>query len=302
MSEFLHVGLFGSAGSGKSTMGLSFNGVEQNVFGSSEELTAKNFPERVKSGDILPPMKLDWMEFLKPEERSYFDGTTKDEAYIKSTEIDQEKKLRELQQLATARKIIRYRRYILKTKDDLANGRRPELKTLFLDNGTPFLNDYLDYQTVVFGHKYKTTAGNWDSIKFSMDYAKELDDFFELFNSLQCNTVASFHIKQAVDEETSSKVDFMKDAQKGVRHSKEWHPMIMGQFKYNVTGKFDYAFYVRQVDELGKPNRFIGTLELDSVNGVGKSRIQPFDNPKSIEIPKNTFYSFLVSSINKKLV
>ena len=64
-----HIGLMSCPGGGKSTMGLSAPGVEQHVFGSSEELTSENFPERKKSGDILPIVKPDWMDYLKLEER-----------------------------------------------------------------------------------------------------------------------------------------------------------------------------------------------------------------------------------------
>jgi len=62
----IHAGLFGQPGSSKTTVGLSFPGVEQHVFGSSEEFTAINFKHRT---DILPHIKWDWMDFLTAEEK-----------------------------------------------------------------------------------------------------------------------------------------------------------------------------------------------------------------------------------------
>ena len=283
-----HVGLFGQPGSSKSTCGDSFPGIEAHIFGSSEELTLENFRH---PKDILPILKWDWMDFLTPEEKAKLFADTTDEV-----EADKLKKL------GTARKIKKYRRYILQTKDDLKNGKRPELKSIFLDNGTPFFEQYRDWFDVVFGSKYVTSSGNFDSIKASIDFASEVSDFLELFNSLECNTVMSFHVTMAVDEETAAKVDFMNDAKKGIKHQKEFQPMITGKIKYALAGKFDFAFFLYAEENPGMPNKYIAKLEADSANvGIAKSRIQPFDKPNRIELPKGTFYDFLDGAVKKKL-
>lgn len=283
-----HVGVFGQPGTSKSTCGLSFPGVEQHVFGSSEELTAVNFTGRT---DILPPVKWDWMEFLTPEEKAkMFDEKTDDAG------------LDHLRRLGTARKIKKYRRYILQLKDELNNGKRPELKTVFLDNGTPFLEQYRDWFDIVFGFKYTTSAGNFDSIKASIDFASEVSDFIELFNSLPCHTVMSFHVSMAVDEETAAKVDFMGDAKKGIKHSKEFQPLVVGKIKYQLAGKFDFAFFLLAEESPGQANKYIAKLEADSANvGIAKSRIQPFDKPGRIELPKGLFFDLLDGAIKKKV-
>lgn len=285
---FYHVGVFGQPGASKSTCGLSFPGVEQHVFGSSEELTAKNFVGRT---DILPALKWDWMDFLTPDEKTKLFKDETDDAALDN-----------LKKLGTARKIKKYRRYILQLKDELKQGKRPELKTVFLDNGTPFLDQYRDWFDVVFGNKYTTSQGNYDSIKASIDFASEVSDFMETFNSLECNTVMSFHVAMAVDEETAAKVDFMGDAKKGIKHSKEFQPLVVGKMKYHLAGKFDFAFFLYAEDSPGLPNKYIAKLEADSANvGIAKSRIQPFPKPGRIELPKGTFFNLLDEAIKKNL-
>jgi len=66
---FHRVALLGSPGTGKSTAGLSYPGVEQHVWGSSEEDTAQSFIGRE---DILPAVKPDWFDVLTDEERAKF--------------------------------------------------------------------------------------------------------------------------------------------------------------------------------------------------------------------------------------
>jgi len=285
---FYHVGLFGQPGSSKSTCGLSFPGVEQHVFGSSEEFTAVNFSHRK---DILPALKWDWMDFLTAEEKvKLFDENTKD------TDADQ------LKVLGTARKIKKYRRYVMQLKDEIKNGKRPELKTVFLDNGTPFFDQFKDYVNVVHQAKFITSAGNYDSIKFSMTYSEEVSDFLELFNSLECNTVMSFHVEMTVDQESAAKVDFLNDSKKGIKYPKEFNPMISGKIKYAIAGKFDFAFFLSTEENPGQPNRYIAKLEADSANvGIAKGRIQPFEKGGRIELPKGTFYEFLDGAVRKKL-
>lgn len=285
---FYHAGFFGQPGSSKTTCGLSFPGVEQHVFGSSEEFTAINFNHRK---DILPIVKLDWMDFLTPEEKAKL---FKDEVSDQDAEA--------IKKLGTARKIKKYRRYILQLKDTLKSGTRPELKTVFLDNGTPFLEQYRDWFDVVYETKYRTAQGNYDSIKASIDFASEVSEFLELFNSLECHTAMSFHVQMAVDEETAAKVDFMGDAKKGIRYAKEFQPMVVGKIKYALAGKFDLAFFLASEESPGQPNKYIAKLEADSANvGVAKGRTQPFEKGGRIELPKGTFFDFLDSTIKKSI-
>lgn len=288
-----HVGIFGQPGASKSTIGLSFPGVEQHVFGSSEEFTANNFPERKASGDILPPLKWDWMEFLSEEEKAKL-FSAKDEDY--------DKILPQMQQLGTARKIRKYRRYILQLKSDILTGKRPELKSVFLDNGTPFMAQYRDWFDITQGHRFITEKGNYDSIKASIAFNDEMSSFVEEFNSLPCNTVMSFHVQMAVDQETAAKVDFMNDSKKGIKYAKEFQPMITGSFKYHIAGKFDFAFFVSAEENPGQNNKYIAKLEADSANvGIAKGRIQPFDKASRIELPKGTFFDLLDGAVKKKL-
>ena len=283
---YYHVGFFGQPGSGKSSCGLSFPGVEQHVFGSSEELTAVNFSGR---SDILPPIKLDWMDFLlEDEKKKFFDDKTSEQ------ELDL------LKRSATARMIKKYRRGILALKEDLKQGKRTELKTIFLDNGTPFLDYYRDWMDYYYADRYKTAVGNYDSIKASIDFNQQASDFLELFNSLPCNTAMSFHVKMTVDEETAAKVDFMGDAKKGIKYPKEFNPLVTGAIKYQLGGKFDFAFFLQTEENPGQPNKYIAKLEADSANvGIAKGRIQPFPKGGRIELAKGEFFNMLDEAIKK---
>ena len=282
-----HVGLFGQPGSSKSTCGLSFPGVEQHIFGSSEELTAVNFSGRT---DILKPIKLDWMDFFLPEERIKF---------FKDETTEQEMDL--LKRSATARMIKKYRRYILQLKEEIKAGKRPELKTVFLDNATPFLDYYRDWMDFYYESKFRTKEGNYDSIKASIEFSVQALDFIELFNSLECNTVMSFHVKMTVDEETAAKVDFMNDSKKGIKYPKEFNPLVTGSLRYQLAGKFDFAFFLQTEENPGQANKYVAKLEADSANvGIAKGRIQPFDKGGRIELPKGTFFDLLDGAVKKK--
>ncbi len=291
MGDYIHAGVFGVPGSGKTKAGLSFPGVELHVFGSSEEYSIKNFPARVKSGDILKPIKLDWMDFLKPEEKEKLFKEDSDDIVMAN-----------IKKVGVARKIRNYRRYLLLLKDILKTNKRPELKTVFLDNGTPFLDEYRDWFDVVFEKKYITDKGNYDSIKASIDFASEVSDFIKEFNELECNTVMSFHVEMAVSLEDASKVNFMKDGISGIKYAKEFQPMVTGKMKYHLAGKFDYAFFLASEENPGLPNKYIAKLEADSANvGIAKGRIQPFPKGSRIELPDGTFYDFLNKAIETKL-
>jgi len=285
---FHRTAFLGCPGASKSTCGLSYPGVEQHVFGSSEEDTALNFPHR---SDILKPVKLDWFDCLTDAEKAKF-----------SDEKVTEDEVARLTKTARAKNIARYRRYLYQLKSDLVAGKRPELKTVFLDNGTPFCQDFQDYVEVVFSKEFLTEQGNFNSIKFSIKYQSELTDFLRFFYSLPCHTVMSFHIAQALDEETAARANFMEDTKKGIKHAKEWQPLIYGKAKYVLAGIPTWAFYLWCEENPGQLNKYFAKLEADSANvGVAKSRIQPFDKPSKIELPNGTFYEFLEGAVQKKL-
>src|SRR3990167_11094109 len=115
---FHRTALLAQPGGGKSTCGLSYPGVEQHVFGSSEEDTALNFPHRK---DILTPIKMDWFECLNDAEKAKFSDEK-----VSETEVAQ------LTKTARAKNIAKYRRYLYQLKNDLGQGKRPEVKTVFL--------------------------------------------------------------------------------------------------------------------------------------------------------------------------
>ena len=284
---YYHVALLGQPGCGKSLSGLSFPGVEHSIFGSSEELTAVNFKGRK---DILPIVKLDWVDFLLPEEKEKF-----------SKEETSEQDMDVLKRAGKARMIKKYRRYILQLKEDLKAGKRPELKTVFLDNGTPFFDDFRDWMDFYYEKKFATAQGNYDSIKASIEFSVQASDFLELFNSLPCHTVMSFHVQMTVDEENASKVNFMDDSKKGIKYPKEFNPLVIGSLKYKLAGKFDFAFFLQTEENPGQPNKYIAKLEADSQNvGIAKGRLQPFDIGRRIELPYCGFYELLNNAIAKK--
>ena len=142
MSNKVNLAVLGCPGSGKSCFGLSAPGVEQHVFGSSEDTTAENFSWRA---DILKPVKFSWYDSLKDEEKPKFVDEN-------VSEIDVAK----LMQVARARNIAKYRRYLYGLKNAFAKGERQDLKTIFMDNGTPFSQDFEDYVRITFGHEFTT--------------------------------------------------------------------------------------------------------------------------------------------------
>lgn len=285
---FHRVAFLGSPGASKSTCGLSYPGVEQHVWGSSEEDTALSFKGRA---DILPPLKLDWFDCLTEEERAKF-----------SDEKTSEVEIARLTKIARAKNVAKYRRYIYKLKDDLSKSKRPELKAVFLDNGTPFSQDFQDYVEVVFEKEFMTDKGNYNSIAFSIKFQTEFTDFLRLFYSLPCHTLISFHVAMTLDEETASKANFMEDTKKGIKYSKEWQPLVYGKAKYALAGIPTYAFFLWAEESPGSLNKYYAKLEADSASvGLAKSRLQPFDKPSKIELPKGMFYEFLNKAIESKL-
>jgi len=287
MENFHRTALLGQPGSGKSTVGLSHPGVEQHVWGSSEEDSAINFSGR---SDILPPVKMDWFDCLTDVEKDKF---------VSDKTLETE--IARITKVARAKNVTRYRRYLYSIKRDILAGKRKELKTIFLDNGTPFSNEFQDYVEIIYSSEFMTDKGNFNSIKFSIKYQTEFTDFLRLFYSLPCHTIMSFHIAMTLDEETASKADFMKDTQKGIKYPKEWQPMIYGKAKYVLAGIPTWAFYLWAEESAGKKNEYYGKLEADSSNvGIAKSRVQPFEKPSRIKIPQNTFYDFLSDALKSK--
>ena len=203
MTLYHRVAFLGSPGTSKTTCGLSYPGVEQSVWGSAEEDTALNFSGRK---DILPPVKLDWFDCLTDVEKQKF---TDDKV--------SEMEIGKLTKIARAKNIARYRRYLYSVKNDLLAGKRPELKTIFLDNFTPFALEFQDYVEIVYANEFMTEKGNFNSIKFSIKYQQEISDFLRFFVSIPCHTILSCHIAMAVDEEVAAKVNFMEDTAKGIK-------------------------------------------------------------------------------------
>jgi len=284
---FHRIAFLGSPGSAKTTCGLSYPGVEQHPWGSAEEDTALSFTGR---DDILPPVKMDWYDCLTEAEQAKFTDDKVNEAEIGV-----------LTKRARAKNIAKYRRYLYSIKNDLKAGKRKELKTIFLDNFTPFSLDFQDYVEVVYENEFMTEKGNFNSIKFSMKFQQEISDFLRFFVSLPCHTVMSAHVSMTVDEETAAKVDFMKDAGK-IKYQKEWQPLIMGKSKYIFAGIFTWAFFLHVEDMAGQPSKYYAKLEADSSNvGVAKARVQPFENPRRINFPKNDFYSTFNRAIEESI-
>src|SRR3990167_5488624 len=174
------IAFLGSPGVGKSSMGLSFPGVEHHCFGSSEDTTAANFIGRT---DILPPVKLDWYDTLTEEEKAKF-----------TDEKVSELEIALLTKKGRSKNVARYRRYLYQVKNALLAKTRPELQTVFLDNLTPLAQEFEDYVEVVWGKDFVTKEGNFDTIAYYKRYASELTDFLRLFMSLPCHTVLSCHV------------------------------------------------------------------------------------------------------------
>ena len=271
----------GLPGTSKSTCGLSFPGVEQNVWGAGEELTAKNFSNR---SDILPHRKWDWFNYLSDEDKVKLVDESK-EAWEKDIIINK----------AKYKCICAFESYIYKLKVEIPQDKRPELKTFFLDNGTPFADTYKAYVLIKHEDDIITDKGNFDGRKFYPKYATDLSTFFQTLVSLPINVVVAFHTQYSVDEENAAKV-MEKEGQK---LPKEWLPDIEGRLRFQLGGLFSYAFFLKVVEEPGKGNTYIAKLEADeSTVGIAKSRFQPFENPRKIVLPKNNFYEFLVENIN----
>ena len=280
------VAVLGSPGTGKSTLGLSYPGVEQHEFGSSESTTALNFVGRT---DILPPVKLDWYDTLTEEERAKF-----------SDEKVSELEVAQLSKKGRAKNVARYRRYLYGLKSDLLVKKRPEVQSVFLDNLTPFANEFEDYVEIVWGKDFVTKDGNFDTISYYKRYASELTDFIRLFMSLPCHTILSCHVAMLASEEAGANVKFLEQAKSPLR--KEWQPLLTGKVRNVLAGIPDYVFFLKVEESPGQPTKYVAKLEADEQNvGVAKPRVQPFQNPRRIEFPKNQFYPVFNQALEEYL-
>lgn len=287
-TPLLHkIAFVGQPGSGKTTAGLSYPGVEQHVWGGSEEMTALGFVGRK---DILKPVKLDW-----------FDTLTETEKAKMSDEKVTEQEVSLLQKTARTRNVIRYRRYLYQLKSDIKSGKRPELKTVLLDNLTPFSLEFDDYIEVVYGKEFITKDGNFDTISFYKRYASEFIDFCRLFMSLECHCVMAVHVAMVGGEEASANTQFMKAAGMGGM-KKEWQPMITGKAKFIFAGIPDWMFFLKTEESPGQATKYIAKLEADDSNiGAAKARLQPFVNPRRIIFPQNDAFNFFDNALKHYL-
>lgn len=281
MSTFRKIAVLGSPGAGKSLFGLSAPGVEMHQWGSNEFTSALNFAERK---DILPPVKFDWYDTLDDAEKAKL----VDEK-VTETEVSL------LIQKARAKNIMRYRRYLYGLKANIG-----DRKTIFLDNGTPFAQDFEDYVRVVYAREFETKEGNFNSIGFAIKYKNELSDFLRVITELPCNVIMSFHIVMTLDEANAAKANFMSDTAKGIRYPKEWQPMVMGAAKYILPGIFDWVFFMYTKEMPGQATQYLAKLEADdSTVGNAKARLQPFDNPREIQFPYKKGFEFLDNAITQ---
>ena len=270
------VAFLGTPGTGKSTMGLSYPGVEHHVWGASEEVSALNFMGRT---DILPPVKLDWFEVLKPEEQA--------KLYSESTS---ELEVAQLNKVGRARNVARYRRYLYQLKQDLIAKKRPELQSVFLDNFAPFAQEFEDYVEIVWGKDFVTKEGNFDTISYYKRFTNELTDFLRFFNGLPCHRLISCHVSMVASEEVAANTAFLQAAKIGGL-KKEWQPLITGRSRFMLASIPDWVFFCKVEETPGQATKYVTKLEADESNvGVAKPRIQPYVNPRRICYTRNQFY------------
>jgi len=279
--------LLGEPGAGKSTCGLSYPGVQQHCWGSTEDDTALGFKGRE---DILAPVKFNWRDCLTDKERLLFEKPDE-----KVDVLIRHKQLLPIINKAKARNVARYLDYLESLSIRIKHGNEPRLKTVFLDNFTPFSEDLWVYTEMLHGDDY----GDKQAFKLHGDYQNYLSHVLDLLIGMDCHTVVSCHVQMVLDEETSAKTNFLEQSKVAVR--KEWQPYLMGKYKFRLAGKFTFAFYLYTETSPGQPTKYLAKVEADSQNvGVGKARVQPFDNPRKIVLPKGTFYQFLEDALERK--
>lgn len=290
----LSVLLLGEPGVGKTLAGLSFPGVEHHVWGSREHDTAMNFQGRT---DILPPVTMNWQDEYTAKDREEIAKIEKS-----ADDILVKRKMKEIyRDKAKARAVAKYFDYLESLKGEIEAGKRPELKTIFLDNFTPYQEDLWTYTTMLHGSDY-TEKNQWN---LHTDFQNDIKHTFDLYDKLGLNVVVSCHVSMDLEEETKAKTNFLEQAK--VANRKEWFPNMQGKFKYQLAGKFSYAFYMFTEEALGQDTKYFSKIICDSQNvGVAKNRFNPFEgnsehqSGRKIKMPKGSFYQFLSEAINKQ--
>lgn len=273
--------LMGEAGAGKSTAGLSYPGVEMISWGSTEEATIGGFTGRK---DILPPVKFQWRDYITEAEHASIA-----KIMASGDDLTQDKQIAPLHDKARARAVSKLFKYLEQTYHDVKSGKRPDLKTLMLDNFSPLSQDIMVYTTMLHGDEIseKESFKIWDKFYFYCDKV------FDLMNAIDTHSIVTCHVAMALDEEVAAKVPFFEQTK--VMSKKDWQPFVTGKYKFRIKSKFDYAFFLYNEEELGKPMKYYAELA-----GLGKGRINPFEGKQKIELPKGTFYDFFNEAINKQ--
>jgi hypothetical protein len=261
--------------------GLSFPGVEQHVFGSTEHHTAEGFVGRT---DILSPLVFDWRSHFLDKERKAIEEIKKKHEDI----LDQKKEIIPFENKARARMIDKYLDHLDQMVLDINGGKRPEVKTVFVDNFTPLSEDLWNYAEVMYAKNYteKTEFKLWG------DYYFLCDKVLDALNKMDCNAVVACHVKMGLDEDIAAKVPFFKQTE--VASKKDWQPFVGGQYKFKLKSKFDYSAFMFTEEPLGQPTKYFADFR-----GLGKARVKPFED-KPILVPKGSFYKFLSEAINKQ--
>lgn len=280
---FIKTLLLGESGSGKSTAGLSFPGVLQIVFGSTEEYTAVGFKDR---SDILPAVKFEWRDCLNDKDKEAV-------AKIRSAgdELTQDKQIAPIYDKARARAISRFFAYLDNLYDEIKSGKRPEIKTVMIDNWSPLSQELLTYTQML----HSDEVSEKESFKMWEKYYFYCDRVFDALNAMPVNAVVTSHVSMNLPEELASKVSFFDQAKSNVALKKDWECHMVGKYKFRIKGKFDYAFFLYNEEELGKPIQYYAELA-----GLGKGRINPFEGVGKIKLPKGKFYDFFNDAINKQ--
>lgn len=273
--------LMGEAGAGKSTAGLSYTGVEQIVWGSTEETTSEGFKGRT---DILKPVKFQWRDCITEAEH-----TAIAKIMASGDELSQDKMIAPIHDKARARAVSKLFKYLDQLYHDVKAGKRPELKTVMLDNFSPLSQDIMVYTLALHGDEIseKESFKIWDKFYFYCDKV------FDLMNAIDAHAIVTCHVAMALDEEVASKVPFFEQTK--VMSKKDWQPFVTGKYKFRIKSKFDYAFFLYNEEELGKPMQYYAEL-----SGLGKGRIDPFEGNGKIKIPKGNFYQFINEALHKQ--
>jgi len=280
----LKVLVAGLPGTGKSTSGLSFHKageIEHHVWGVGEEETHGNFP-----GAPIKTVKLLWRDCLSDAEKDQI----ADDKTLESV-IDQ------LEEKAKYLNILRYKKYIYRVNREIETGKRPDLKTVFVDNLTPLADEFKSYIMAKYRADIYTAQGNFDGRKFWPKYADELESLIRNIITLPVNVVISSHIALSLEQENAAKA-MDKTAP---TLNREWLPQIDGKLRFGIGGLFSFCFYFWCEESPGRDNKYFAKAEADDKSvGLAKCRIQPFPNPRRIDITKNEFYQQLTNAISTK--